>query len=115
MRALPGSTDTMSPTISRRRLLPLVGATAGSAAAYQAALGLGVMSDAKAIERPDLVPVAQGARRVLILGAGIAGLTAAYELSRKGYDCTILEASHRAGGRNLTLRHGHHVDALGST
>ena len=114
MRALPGSIDTMSPTISRRRLLHLVGATAGSAAAYQAALGLGAMSDAKAIERPDLVPVTQGARRVLILGAGIAGLTAAYELSRKGYECVILEASHRAGGRNLTLRHGDLIDEIGN-
>ena len=111
---LLGSIDTMSQTISRRRLLHLVGATAGSAAAYQTAIGLGMMSDAKAISRPDLVPVVQGARRVLILGAGIAGLTAAYELSRKGYDCIVLEASHRAGGRNLTLRHGDLVDEIGN-
>ncbi len=47
---------------------------------------------------------------MLILGAGISGLAAAYELSRKGYDVQVIEASHRAGGRNLTLRGGDLVD-----
>jgi monoamine oxidase len=43
---------------------------------------------------------------VAILGAGVAGLCAAYELDRAGYDCTVLEASNRIGGRSLTLRRG---------
>lgn len=47
-----------------------------------------------------------------MLGAGISGLTAAYELGRRGYQVTILEASHRAGGRNLTLRHGDVIDEI---
>ncbi|TJZ49682.1 FAD-dependent oxidoreductase [Streptomyces piniterrae] len=47
-----------------------------------------------------------GGERVLILGAGVAGLTAAYELSRLGYRCTVLEASQRVGGRNRTARNG---------
>jgi monoamine oxidase len=51
---------------------------------------------------------------VVILGAGIAGLTAAYEHSRKGYECIVLEASHRAGGRNLTVRHGSLIDEIGN-
>ena len=100
--------------MSRRKLLHLVGAAAGSTAAYQAALGLGLMGEARAVARPDLATPGNGSKRVVILGAGIAGLTAAYELSRKGYDCTILEASHRAGGRNLTLRHGDLVDEIGN-
>jgi len=104
----------MTQTISRRGLLHLVGVTAGSSAAYQAALGLGLMSDAKAVARPDLAPPRKGERRVVILGAGIGGLTAAYELSRKGYECIVLEASARAGGRNLTLRHGDVVDEIGN-
>ena len=45
-------------------------------------------------------------RTVAILGAGVAGLCAAYELDRAGYDVVILEASRRIGGRNLTLRRG---------
>ncbi|MGW8975090.1 FAD-dependent oxidoreductase [Streptomyces platensis] len=44
--------------------------------------------------------------KVLILGAGVAGLTAAYELSMLGYRVTVLEAQDRIGGRNRTARHG---------
>ena len=104
----------MPASISRRSLLHLVGLTAGSAAAYQAALGLGLVSDAHAESRPDVAPLGRASRSVVILGAGISGLTAAYELSRKGYQCTILEASHRAGGRNFTARHGALIDEIGN-
>ena len=105
----------MSASVSRRALLSLVGLTAGSAAAFQAARGLGLINDAHGEDRPDIAPLGGAARRrVVILGAGISGLTAAYELSRKGYDCTVLEASHRAGGRNLTLRHGSLIDEIGN-
>ena len=44
------------------------------------------------------------ARTVLVLGAGIAGLMAAYQLERAGYAVTILEARTRVGGRVETLR-----------
>ena len=44
------------------------------------------------------------ARKVLILGAGMAGLVAAYELTKLGHDVTILEARTRPGGRVHTLR-----------
>jgi len=44
------------------------------------------------------------AKSVVILGGGIAGLTAAYELGKAGYHCTILEARGRTGGRNFTVR-----------
>src|SRR5262245_34810572 len=43
------------------------------------------------------------ARKVLILGAGMAGLVAAYELTRLGHDVTVLEARARPGGRVHTL------------
>ena len=51
------------------------------------------------------------ARKVLILGAGMAGLVAGYELSRLGHDITILEARRRPGGRVFTLR-GPFTDGL---
>ena len=41
---------------------------------------------------------------VLILGAGIAGLTAAYELHRQGWKVTVWEGSDRVGGRLHTHR-----------
>ena len=74
---------------------------------------LGLIPGFASAARPTLAP-ARGRRTVLILGAGISGLVAAYELGRAGYQCTVLEASHRAGGRNLTLRHGDKVDELGN-
>ena len=44
------------------------------------------------------------AKKVLILGAGMAGLVAGYELSKLGHDVNILEARTRPGGRVHTLR-----------
>lgn len=92
----------------------MVGAVGGATAAYQAALGLGLTPDVRRAARPDIAPLPPGKRKsVVILGAGIAGLTAAYELNRKGYDVQVLEASHRVGGRNLTLRGGDLIDEVG--
>lgn len=48
--------------------------------------------------------LAQTKNRVLILGAGLSGLSAAYELALKNYDVTVLEARDRIGGRVVTLR-----------
>lgn len=42
--------------------------------------------------------------RVVILGGGLAGLSAGYELQRNGFEVTILEARTRPGGRVYTLR-----------
>ncbi len=57
--------------------------------------------------RPGDWPANVGAgKTVIILGGGIAGMTAAYEMTKLGYSCTILEATARAGGRNRTLRAG---------
>src|ERR1700674_1939576 len=44
------------------------------------------------------------AKKILILGAGMAGLAAGYELTQMGHDVTILEARMRPGGRVHTLR-----------
>ncbi|HKS09251.1 MAG TPA: FAD-dependent oxidoreductase [Pyrinomonadaceae bacterium] len=43
------------------------------------------------------------AKKVLVLGAGMAGLVAAYELTQLGHDVTVLEARTRPGGRVHTL------------
>ena len=43
-------------------------------------------------------------KKVIIIGAGISGLIAGYDLTVAGYDVTILEARDRIGGRVLTIR-----------
>ncbi len=55
---------------------------------------------------PRVNPPPQRSRKVIVVGAGLAGLSAAWELSRAGYDVDILEARTRAGGRVHTLHEG---------
>src|SRR5882672_4785768 len=98
--------DAMNRTVSRRDFMNMVGAAGGSTAVYRAAMGLGLLPLAAHAVRPQLAAVGAKAPKVLILGGGISGLTAAYELNKKGYSVQVLEASHRAGGRNMTLRSG---------
>lgn len=43
-------------------------------------------------------------KKVVVLGAGLAGMTAAWELMQSGHDVIVLEARNRAGGRVQTLR-----------
>jgi monoamine oxidase len=47
---------------------------------------------------------AQTKPRVIVAGAGLSGLSAAYELSQKGFDVTVVEARNRVGGRVFTQR-----------
>src|SRR5690349_10421953 len=42
--------------------------------------------------------------KVVVVGAGLAGLVAAFELKRQGHDVVVLEAQNRVGGRIYTLR-----------
>jgi monoamine oxidase len=102
--------DSFSP--SRRDLLRMIGVTAGSAALYQAMSSLGFAADSPFQGPIELQGAPRGAS-VLILGAGIAGMTAAYELRNAGYQVQVLEYNGRAGGRNWSLRGGDSYTELG--
>src|SRR5262245_15983353 len=53
-------------------------------------------------DRFTAVPLA-AAGRVIVIGGGFSGLAAAYELSKVGYDVTVVEARNRVGGRVLSF------------
>lgn len=93
--------------LSRRRFLEGVGLVGGSAALYETMTALGLINLPEAWAGPPQLPMGAGrGKKVIILGAGIGGLTAAYELRRAGYQVQILELTDRAGGRNHTARRG---------
>jgi monoamine oxidase len=98
--------------LSRRDLLSLIGAVSGSAAMYHAMTSLGFASDSGYKGPIKLDGDPKGAS-VLILGAGLAGMTAALELRKAGYKVQLLEFNSRAGGRNWTLRGGDSFTELG--
>ncbi|RCG28442.1 FAD-binding protein [Streptomyces diacarni] len=56
--------------------------------------------------RPGKSAAADGGPRVLVLGAGIAGLVVAYELERLGFRVEVLEGAPHVGGRIRTHRFG---------
>jgi monoamine oxidase len=66
------------------------------------ALGFGIAS---ATPTPPMLSGGAG-KSVVVLGTGVAGLTAAYELSNAGYAVTVLEARDRVGGRSFSARRG---------
>ena len=60
-------------------------------------------------------PSAGGAKRVVVVGAGIAGLTAAYDLKKAGYQVTVLEAKDIPGGRMAEKLEGSFMKYTGAT
>ena len=130
--------------IARREFLENIGKTAGSTAMIRAmmamGIGVGVSScgsssaepptqmnlntqpisigtyNSPKSARPGDWPANSGAgKSVVILGAGIAGMTSAFELQKLGYSVSILEATNRAGGRIRTIRSGDVVNELTSS
>ena len=93
--------------VTRRRFLEGIGLAGGSAALYETMTALGLINLPEAWAGPPQLPAGTGnGKKVVILGAGIGGLTAAYELRNAGYQVQIIELTERAGGRNHTARRG---------
>lgn len=99
-------------SMKRRDLLRMIGMTAGSAAMYQAMSSLGFAAESP-YRGPNKLGQAPAGASVLVLGAGIAGMVAAYELRNAGYKVQVLEYNGRAGGRNWSLRGGDSYTELG--
>jgi len=93
--AVSRTADTRA-TMSRRRFVA-VSAAASAALALDACLPRRGSGTGLPAPRRDVEPV-------LIIGAGIAGLTAAYRLRQHGVPVRIIEAQQRVGGRMFSLR-----------
>ena len=97
----------MNTRMTKRSFLQHMGAVAGVGVLYRSLKALDMGNAGAAHAAPPELPRGSGrGKQVVILGAGLSGMVAAYELSKAGYRCTILEATGRAGGRSLTVRGG---------
>src|SRR5262245_44028718 len=100
-------------TVTRRPFLTDVAAACGASLAYEAMTALGLLA------APSQAPFNLAGRvsglRVVILGAGLSGMTAGYELGKAGFDCRLLEARARPGGRVFSVRRGTVSEEEGSS
>lgn len=103
--------DSNGMTTTRRQFIEHVGAL-GFGAAFVSMQALGMLPAKDDAAVPALEPGSGKGKSVVILGAGVSGLAAAFELQRAGYRVTVLEASNRSGGRNRTIRGGDVVQEL---
>ncbi len=97
---------------SRRELLTMIGKAGGSLAMYQAMTALGHAAETQ-FKGPPALGGARPGSSVLVLGAGLAGMLAAYELTKAGYKVQVLEYQDRPGGRNYSVRGGDRIVELG--
>jgi monoamine oxidase len=98
-------------SLTRRQFLTRVGQAGGYGATFTTMQALGLLatppSAASTVELP--LNVGKGVK-VVILGGGIAGLVSALEMRKAAFECTVLEAKDRPGGRNWTIRNGTNVE-----
>jgi monoamine oxidase len=104
--------DEIPQGMSRRSLFALIGSVAGSAVMYEAMSSLAYAAESRFDGPIKLSGDPKGAS-VIILGSGLAGMTAAYELGKAGYKVQILEYQDRPGGRNWSIYGGDTYTELG--
>jgi len=104
--------DSGRQTPTRRQLLHAIGLMGGTAAIYQMMTTFGHAAETRFPGPPDLTGARKGAS-VIVLGAGLAGMLAAYELEKAGYSVRILEYQNRPGGRNWSLHGGDRFTEMG--
>jgi monoamine oxidase len=102
-------------SLTRRVFVQRIAQLGGYAAAYSTMHALGLIPPTGASELPSLPADFGKGKKVVILGAGIAGLVSAYELRKAGFTVTVLEARNRPGGRSWSVRKGTVVEFTDGT
>ena len=64
----------------------------------------GVVTSLFSLSSPSIFPSSTDDNRIIVIGAGLAGLSSAYELDKAGYNVILVEARSRPGGRVSTYR-----------
>jgi monoamine oxidase len=94
----------MTNPLTRRQVLKRFGMIGGSSLVL-GAMDAWDLKGAPAGPRPRLRGP-QASTRVIVLGGGLSGLIAGYELGKLDYDYKVLEARDRVGGLTWTVRRG---------
>lgn len=102
-------------SFTRRTFIQHMSLMGGYTAAFGAMRALGMIADPGVSPLPQMAGDFGKGKKVVILGGGIAGLASAHELCKAGFECTILEARNRPGGRNWTVRSGTKVEFTDGT
>ncbi len=100
--------------ISKRQLLKSIGMVGGSTAVFAAMQGWDLAGATEPTKAPPKITTDGHGKKIIILGAGLSGMTIAYELSKKGYECQIIEADDKIGGRCQSARKGSVIQEVNS-
>jgi monoamine oxidase len=101
--------------MSRRELIQQIARAGGYGAAFAAMHAMGLLAPIEASPAFELRHGIGKKTKIVILGAGISGLVAAYEMRKAGFECTVIEARQRPGGRNWTIRRGTKIEFTDGT
>lgn len=99
--------------MTKRSFLQSVGMIGGTAAVMTAMQGWDIGFASQMDRPPEMLTNGKG-KKVIILGAGLAGMVLAFEMNKKGYKTQIIEALHYAGGRCVSARKGSTIQEIGS-
>src|SRR5581483_9171770 len=102
--------------MTRRELIWQAARAGGYSAAFVLMRAMGLLAEPAGSSTSFQLPPGVGrGNKVIVLGAGIAGLVAAWELRKAGFDCVLLEARQRPGGRNWSVRRGSKIEFTDGT
>ena len=97
-------------SISRRQFVVNAARLGGLATGYAALQAIGLVPTAPANAALPAFPRTTGVgKKVAVLGGGQAGLAAAFELEKLGFDVTVIEAGSRIGGKVWSIRNGDRI------